>query len=63
MFFVVFGHDPAFVQGSEPFPPFTAQPHCIATIPKSCLIVVILACPGDIALAIGFVAVHIPLLA
>ena len=35
-----FGHDPAFVQSSEFFPPFTAQPHCIAAMPKNYLIVV-----------------------
>ena len=34
------GHDPASVQSSEFLPPFTAQPHCIAAISKSCVTVV-----------------------
>ena len=36
-----FGHDSAFVHSSKFLPPFTAQPHCIAAIPKIHLIVVV----------------------
>ena len=38
--FLFLEHDPAFVQSSEFFPPFTAQPHCIAANLKTYLIVV-----------------------
>ena len=38
--FCFLGHDPAFVQSSEFFLPFTAQPHCISAMHKSYLILV-----------------------